>query len=244
MPSFDGHWTDSEWTWLGDVGASCGQAWEYGAIEKGTLDNGDPFYPKCTWMDTDQGADIEFDQQPITNRQIKINMMAYGGNSSERALTNSCGATIFSWDTADPIEALPEEGPSCPACDSAKANSTVERDSASSGEESHIQRSSHPRSARSQKSADRLIVSSRKSQSAVELCNSPTSRGSDFASTNEGLFCDMSTKTLHPLCSNTTTSDCFDLKAEAMQLTKRGSDDGVAGPLEGRKRYKRISHWD
>lgn len=243
MPRFDGEWTDSEWTWFGDVGASCGQAWEYGAVEKGTLDNGDPFYPKCTWMDTDQGADIEFDQQLITNRQMKINMYAYGGNSTQRPLPYLCGATIFSWDTADPIEALPG-GPICPACNSTKANSTVKRDSANFNEVGHTIRSSRPRPSRSQKSADRLIVSSRKSQSAVELCKSPTSRGSDFASTNEGLFCDMSTRTLYPLCSNTTTSDCFDLEAEEMQLTRRGADDGVPGRVERRKRYKRISYWD
>lgn len=184
MPRWEPGSADAEWTWFGDIGASCGQAWEYGAVEKGGTEDGTAYYPKCTWMDTDQGADIEFDQQPITNRQMKINMYAYAGNFSQEPLPYLCGATIFSWDTADPIDALPEEGPTCPACNSTKAESTVKRDPASFSGASYMQRSARPRPARSQKSADRLIVSSRKSQSAVELCESPTSRGSDFASTN------------------------------------------------------------
>lgn len=234
--------TGEDWVWTGDIGAACGQAWEYGATSKGKLDNGDPYFPRCTWMDTDQGADIEIGGQPITNRQMKINMMAYGGDAGDKPLSYYCGATIFTWDNKDPISVLPPEGPSCPACDSDKATRKVKRstapDAASRNATQHSQR---PR--RSQKSADRLIVNSRKQQSAVTLCNSPTSRGSDFASTNEGLFCDMSTKTLYPLCSNTTVSDCFDLQTEEMQLRKRELVNGSLA-VSHSKQYKKISHWD
>ncbi|KAF9431771.1 hypothetical protein BGZ76_011724 [Entomortierella beljakovae] len=48
-----------------------------------------------------------------------------------------------------------------------------------------------------------------KSLSAVELCDSPTSWGSSFFSVEEGVFCDMSTKTKVPLCKAGQTKGCF-----------------------------------
>ncbi|KAG0196198.1 hypothetical protein BGX28_010429, partial [Mortierella sp. GBA30] len=48
-----------------------------------------------------------------------------------------------------------------------------------------------------------------KSLSAIELCDSPTSWGSSFFSIEEGVFCDMSTKTKVPLCKAGETEGCF-----------------------------------
>ncbi|KAK3805736.1 MAG: hypothetical protein J3R72DRAFT_112228 [Linnemannia gamsii] len=48
-----------------------------------------------------------------------------------------------------------------------------------------------------------------KSLSAIELCDSPTSWGSSFFSIEEGVFCDMSTKTKVPLCKTGETKGCF-----------------------------------
>jgi hypothetical protein len=44
---------------------------------------------------------------------------------------------------------------------------------------------------------------------------------SDFVSVDEGLFCDMETKTLYPLCGADVKVSCFDLEAEKMQLRRR-----------------------
>ncbi|KAG0007227.1 hypothetical protein BGZ80_004921 [Entomortierella chlamydospora] len=48
-----------------------------------------------------------------------------------------------------------------------------------------------------------------KSLSAIELCDSPTSWGSSFFSIEEGVFCDMSTKTKVPVCKAGETEGCF-----------------------------------
>ncbi|KAL1586509.1 hypothetical protein WHR41_05280 [Cladosporium halotolerans] len=91
------------WTWTEDIGAACGQAWHYGSLQRGTTESGEPYFPKCTWIDTDGGVDIDKDPVPITNRQMKINLLAYGGDAAGKGLDYYCGATIFTHDNADPI---------------------------------------------------------------------------------------------------------------------------------------------
>lgn len=62
-------------------------------------------------------------------------------------------------------------------------------------------------------------------------------------SVDEGLFCDMETKTLHPLCGEDKKTGCFDLEAGKMQLRRR---DGVKmrprSPAV--KQYKKIVYAD
>ncbi|KAF9282956.1 hypothetical protein BGZ74_002050 [Mortierella antarctica] len=48
-----------------------------------------------------------------------------------------------------------------------------------------------------------------KDLSAIELCDSPTSWGSSFLSLDEGILCDMSTKTKIPICKVGETGGCF-----------------------------------
>ncbi|KAF9962770.1 hypothetical protein BGZ70_007892 [Mortierella alpina] len=48
-----------------------------------------------------------------------------------------------------------------------------------------------------------------KDLSAIQLCDSPTSWGSSFLSLDEGIFCDMSTKTKIPICKAGETDGCF-----------------------------------
>ncbi|KAF9153385.1 hypothetical protein DFQ26_000591 [Actinomortierella ambigua] len=47
-----------------------------------------------------------------------------------------------------------------------------------------------------------------KSLSAIALCDSPTSWGSSFYSIDEGVFCDMSTKTKYQICEANSTKPC------------------------------------
>ncbi|KAI7086247.1 hypothetical protein KC356_g5217 [Hortaea werneckii] len=71
---------------------------------------------------------------------------------------------------------------------------------------------------RSSKTRDtRLVKSKIPGQSAVELCNSPTSYGPDFVSETEGMYCDMGSKRTMPLCPgnlldlDALLGGCFDL---------------------------------
>ena len=231
--------------WLGDVGRACGQSWEHGAS---VLYGGNqkPYAPSCVWMDKDHGDDINQKSKPdvtITNRQMKINMYEYasiqaanGTTVTTTDLDKICGSTIFSWDMDDPIV---DRTPRGMYWDSDGQHDDPvhfkRRDSTKTQ-----QRKARPQSA---KMAERLWVNSRPSQSAVELCNSPTSRGSDFVSTNEGLFCDMDTKTLYPLCSKKKTVGCFDLHADKLQLRRRGGAK-LQSRSKSVKQYKKITYSD
>ncbi len=54
----------------------------------------------------------------------------------------------------------------------------------------------------------RLVVSSDPSHTATDLCRSETSRGPDFISTAEGLFCNMETRQVLRLCAGGVNTDC------------------------------------
>ncbi|KAG0332446.1 hypothetical protein BG004_001264 [Podila humilis] len=59
-----------------------------------------------------------------------------------------------------------------------------------------------------------------KELSAIALCDSPTSWGSSFLSIDEGIFCDMSTKTKIPICKVGETDGCF--VYEKLRVNGRG----------------------
>lgn len=103
--------TRKPYTWLGDVGAACGQAWQHGLY---TINGGDEqlYAPRCTWLDADHGEDIDKNPVAITNRQMKINMWAYAGSDNRTFdIDYYCGSTIFSNDMSDPIPGRTPRGP-------------------------------------------------------------------------------------------------------------------------------------
>lgn len=69
---------------------------------------------------------------------------------------------------------------------------------------------------------ERLVVSNVTQHSTEELCSSATSWGPDFAGP-DGLFCDMGTKTLHPLCSSQDVDGCVNISDDGKSVTKRTS---------------------
>ena len=164
--------------------------------------------------------------EPIKLKQMKIDVMAYDHNVGPDQIANNtdlyCGSTIFSDQVQDPIAGLP------------MGNLTAEGPSGAgmSGPLTGAAKSSH----QSKRSAERLIISSSDQHSAIGLCESATSRGSDLVSTAEGLFCDMQSKALHPLCSKIIGVDCFDLGL--YQLRSRRRDVGTE------RTYRRVERWD
>jgi hypothetical protein len=70
-----------------------------------------------------------------------------------------------------------------------------------------------------------LVISAYAQHSAREVCESDTSHGPDFASVNEGLYCDMDQKKLWNICSQNVTQMCFDTE----QFQMRGSNFRVQG---------------
>lgn len=74
--------------------------------------------------------------------------------------------------------------------------------------------------------ARQLVVSSKRSHSASEVCDSDTSYGPDFVSVEEGVFCSMSQKKKFPICgheSDSTAETCFDLDTKSLVMP--GSED-------------------
>jgi hypothetical protein len=70
--------------------------------------------------------------------------------------------------------------------------------------------------------ADTLVVSNITSHTALDLCSSDTSWGPDFVGP-DGLFCDMETKRLMPLCSTNDVNGCIDIDGEANTAVKRST---------------------
>ena len=185
---------------------------------------------KCVWLAGSDETAVENKALHTNNRQMKIHMSAYGAWARNETLDYRCGATIFCQDDKDPIEEPTPRGPR-------DQNHLSEK---RTFYDQPIQdRSSWKRSS---KSASELVVNSRPDQSAIELCNSPTSRGSDFASVDEGLFCDMETKALYPLCSSEVKSQCFDLEHQRLQMIKREKSGVQArdAPFKSYTRFVRV----
>ncbi|KAL7941110.1 hypothetical protein V8C42DRAFT_348974 [Trichoderma barbatum] len=82
----------------------------------------------------------------------------------------------------------------------------------------------------------RLVISSIESHNATQLCLSETSRGPDFVSTAEGVFCDMATRELMPLCSQGIEENCFHTDS-GTQLLRRNE----TAPT---KQYTEVQRWD
>lgn len=89
---------------------------------------------------------------------------------------------------------------------------------------------------------EKLVVSDFKQHKAEDLCSSDTSWGPDFVGT-DGMFCDMSTKTLTPLCSTKNVQGCITIDEEKRSVTKRS----MVARREvdtTHKAYKKINHWN
>ena len=87
-----------------------------------------------------------------------------------------------------------------------------------------------------------LVVSDISAHSATTLCNHDMSRGPDFVSTIENLFCDMETKTLYPLCTGSQSSNCFTIDKDQKKIRKRGGDGSGANDALHRS-YRAVNHW-
>lgn len=96
---------------------------------------------------------------------------------------------------------------------------------------------------------DQLVISDVACHSAKEVCESKTSAGPDFVSTAEGLFCDMESKSLWPLCSESLTDSCFDLNERGMRYHGHDVDGTTKSELRvrgedfGAKVYRDVQNW-
>lgn len=88
----------------------------------------------------------------------------------------------------------------------------------------------------------RLIVSNKVQHRAENMCSSDTSWGPDFVGT-DGMFCDMGTKTLTPLCSTSSEDGCLDIDHDSKMIKKR-STVARRSVETVHKRYDHVARWE
>lgn len=84
---------------------------------------------------------------------------------------------------------------------------------------------------------NRLVISNSFSHNATELCRHQRSKGPHAVSLSEGMFCDMETRELLPLCStnNTNRNDCFQLEERRVIRTN--------GRIAARSDFVKVIDW-
>jgi hypothetical protein len=83
----------------------------------------------------------------------------------------------------------------------------------------------------------RLVKSMIPTHSAVDVCESKTSVGPDFVSMVDGMYCDMGTKELLPLCVPGLLGKCFSLETTSVVL------DNILGLVGSVFKYSSIEEW-
>ncbi|KAI9147427.1 hypothetical protein HJFPF1_12447 [Paramyrothecium foliicola] len=81
--------------------------------------------------------------------------------------------------------------------------------------------------------ADKLVRDNGTVHSARSLCDSRSSLGPDFVNIGEGLFCDMDTHELWPVCREGGEDKCFNV----------GSNQLIVGGKASRKTYSQLLDW-
>lgn len=89
---------------------------------------------------------------------------------------------------------------------------------------------------------DVLVKSPLEEHRATVLCNSQFSRGPDFVSIHEGVFCDMDKKQTWPICSKQITHACFDLELNDLRPTNKGKRE-INGREIPKKSYSKELKW-
>lgn len=86
-----------------------------------------------------------------------------------------------------------------------------------------------------------LVVSNFTGHRAEYLCSSPTSWGPDFIG-SDGMYCDMGSKVLSPLCSTWDISGCIELDLDSNQLAKRTTIASREAEVV-HKKFDKIKFW-
>ncbi|KAF2460329.1 hypothetical protein BDY21DRAFT_162032 [Lineolata rhizophorae] len=86
----------------------------------------------------------------------------------------------------------------------------------------------------------RLVVSGSTQHMAADVCAGENTFGPDYISLADGMYCDMSTREVMPLCTDDLVDDCFDLddmdpEVSRSKVKKRG--------LRSTGEYSRVMDW-
>ena len=196
--------------WLGDMGQACGATWSYSNVIVGT-----DHKPACTWLDQDHTG--------ILSGSMQIHMQDFTNLTTDYSTdpAHYCAWPAMYFDARTEDTGLPDNqlwgapGPSATATAATAKRALVNK---------------RGQRKRSTKLANTIVGSHDEAHSAIKLCQSETSHGSDFVSFAEGVFCDMETKTAWPLCEERVKDECYDWETHALvekggKTTKKGYSD-------------------
>ena len=240
----------------GTWGQMCGQDWFYSSSTWGETEDKRPYRPACFWLDAadKHGKKDHPGQQMWANMESLISGASVPGSNT--STDTFCNIDVMKFSSTDngysKSPAVPaglnkdEEGNGQPMRRRLRRSPPPPTPS-STALTSHAVPSSNV--AQTQKvvfmssngTQAQLVVSDIQTHSATMLCNHPQSRGPDFISSMENVFCDMSAKMFYPLCDDGKAKDCFSLNKRGKRMSRR---DHTTGQMDAFHRdYHDVQHW-
>ncbi|PHH66268.1 hypothetical protein CDD81_7861 [Ophiocordyceps australis] len=211
---------ETEMGWLGDWGRECGLKWFMSNYKVSEESN---YRPACTWLDYDGSSGIQV-------AKLKIHLPSF--NRLEPPLNRTEVHTychkpyLQAWTIRNDIYTRIRRG---------------------INEQDGYQGSHWLQRRGMSKFQSQLVISNQQAHNATDLCLSPTSVGPSFVSLHQGLFCDMETRQLLPLCvpSQIETQDCFDMQ-EKKALMKRSQDSRLGARHETfqYRVFEKVTQWE
>lgn len=257
--------TNAKRLFLGDIAAHCGADWYLSSLSVQDV------HPKCFWLDSDHTNGAKYSgigiHMPSFSSEDEGPMkgLALEYNTTKDAMCNSAPRLKLYEDLRgeDPImffdppftgndfnpdgsdkdltkiigvagsKAKINRKLSPEACKKTGCPHIWDADGPGTGTPAKVRRSNH---------ADKLVISHFAAHSAAELCGSETSKGPDFVSMREKIFCDMENKISRNLCSDSTSTCCFDFDVQQMrQCGFRGTS--ASKRASPNKSYSKVHHW-
>lgn len=244
--------------WFGDIGKLCGVDWYHSQLKTGENDR----QSACVWIDRDhsyglkyQGLGIHINDFAGTDERT----LQYNDN---RDLMCKAAPRFKMYETMTDADYIPYFNPPLEYVEKTLIDTDpkavmdkkrwVMPNVGPNINKAVVDGTDKPKKARREITKDTsgskkfnyVIISTSPNHSAKELCESAVSRGPDFVSLEEQLFCDMDVKRTWPVCSASKTDGCFDRTTSTMRAGKGlGGRDVDTGRYVPHKSYEKTTHW-
>ncbi|KAL8820421.1 MAG: hypothetical protein Q9191_007519 [Dirinaria sp. TL-2023a] len=244
---FDGTW-----------GKMCGQDWYYSESTWGLTSDNQVYRPDCFWLD-----DGKKPQHPLKEMWADMGAIVSGASveGSNTSTATYCNDQVMKFSSVK-VSKTSNQVPAGLNQDSKGSNTPPSKRSRIMGSSHHAAPSAMPKTYVNgtqtndtlpgplngtfisiNGTQNQLVISDIESHSAKELCAHPNSRGPDFVSQAENLFCDMTTRAIHSLCTSSQTTDCFSIDYSRKRMMKRDQmSKGIADDVLHRD-YKHVQYW-
>ncbi|TLD21907.1 hypothetical protein PspLS_07746 [Pyricularia sp. CBS 133598] len=251
--------TGERYSWTGQWARTCGKPWYYSSVVYDGYDD-----LACTWLSMHY-----IDDKSVSGIQLHIHEFKYtdsnnksieyfcAGNPTMKFYMDFDPSEIDRWETRSPKDRNLTRGiVHVPGKTEDSRHRSVRRSQKNNGldpgqQPPHISRASGPskpqrptedgrRKNRPRSPHGSWLIKSRRGQSASLLCADPSSRGPDFVSYSEGLYCNMETREVLPLCDRAAgpVAGCFD---DGVNIVKRSEVE--RGDVLDELGYDKVDEW-